>query len=102
MLRDQLVSMCTGIILDAVRSERGRLTFVSDEANVNRQYFNRRKFQTLKLFRFIRVLYVLAMETDRARFIAIGQNLFAEIWDFQEECGFELLDEKRVPKTPFV
>lgn len=95
MLRDLLVSKCVGMILDAVRGERGRLTFVSSESQVNRQYFNRRKFRTLKLFRAIRVLYVLAMDQSREEFIQLGQKVFAEIWDMQEDYGFELLDEYR-------
>ena len=94
MLRDQLVSKCAGVILDAVRSERGRLTFVSGESQVNRQYFNRKKFRTLKLFRVIRVLYVLAMEMERDEFIMIGDKVFEEIWDMQDDWGYDLLDEK--------
>ena len=93
MLRDNLINMSVGFILDAVRSQRGRLSFVSDEAQVNRLYFNRKKFRTLKLFRVIRVLYVLAMEMDREDFMHIGQNMFAEIWDFADDYEFTLLDE---------
>lgn len=95
MLRDQLVSTCIGYILDAVRSERGRLTFVSSESQICREYFNRKRFQTLKLFRVIRVLYALAMEMDRNEFLLIGHDIFAEIWDMQEMYGYELLDEYR-------
>ena len=93
MLRDNLINMSVSFILDAVRSQRGRLSFVSDEAQVNRLYFNRKKFRTLKLFRVIRVLYVLAMEMDRDDFMHIGQNMFAEIWDFADDYEFTLLDE---------
>lgn len=93
MLREQLVSMCSGMILDTVRSHRGWLNFVSTESQVNRQYFNRRKFQTLKFFRIIRVLYVLAMKMDREEFAQMGYNMFAEIWDEQDYLGYDLLDE---------
>lgn len=93
MLREQLVSVCSGVILDTVRSHRGWLSFVSTESQVNRQYFNRRKFQTLKFFRIVRVLYVLAMKMDREAFARLGYSMFAEIWDEQDYLGYELLDE---------
>ena len=81
MLREQLVSECSRMILDAVRSHRGWLSFVSTESQVNRGYFNRRKFQTLKFFRLVRVLYVLAMKMNRKEFAQIGYDMFEEIWD---------------------
>ena len=93
MLREQLVSACSGMILDTVRSHRGWLSFVSTESQVNRGYFNRRKFQTLKFFRLVRVLYVLAMKMDREEFAQIGYDMFAEIWDQQDYLSYDLLDE---------
>ena len=93
MLREQLVSACSGMILDTVRSHRGWLSFVSTESQVNRGYFNRRKFQTLKFFRLVRVLYVLAMKMDREEFAQIGYDMFSEIWDQQDYLSYDLLDE---------
>lgn len=83
------------MILDAVRSQRGWLSFISTESQVNRQYFTRKKFHTLKIFRLVRVLYVLAMKTSRKEFVRLGQDIFAEIWDQQDDLGYELLDEGR-------
>lgn len=96
MLRDLLVSKCVRIILDAVREERGNLRFVSDEARVNRKYFNIKRFGTLKFFRIIRVLYCLAMLTDRRSFVAIGEQVFGVIWDMEEDYGYDLLDEYKL------
>ena len=93
MLREQLVSACSGMILDAVRSHRGWLSFISTESQVNRGYFNRRKFQTLKFFRLVRILYVLAMKMDREEFARIGHDMFVEIWDQQDYYDYDLLDE---------
>ncbi len=93
MLREQLVSACSGMILDTVRSHRGWLRFVSMESQINRQFFNRKKFQTLKFFRLVRVLYVLAMKMDREEFARLGYDMFAEIWDQQDYLGYDLLDE---------
>lgn len=96
MLKDQLISKSVGCIIDVVRSERGRLSFVSDEAQVNLQYFNRRMFRALRFFQVIRVLYVLAIRMDREEFMHIGQDMFAEIWDFADDYDFTLLDEGKV------
>ena len=93
MLREQLVSACSGMILDAVRSHRGWLSFISTESQVNRQYFNRKKFQTLRFFRLVRVLYVLAMKMDRDEFAQLGYDMFEEIWEQQDFYDFDLLDE---------
>lgn len=93
MLREQLVSECSRMILDAVRSHRGWLSFISSESQVNRGYFTRRKFQTLKFFRLVRVLYVLAMKMNREEFAQIGYDMFAEIWDQQDYYSYDLLDE---------
>ena len=93
MLREQLVSVCSGKILDTMRSHRGWLSFVSSESQVNRRYFTRKKFQTLRFFRLVRVLYVLAMKQDRDEFAQMGYDLFGEIWDQQDYFGYDLLDE---------
>ena len=81
------------MILDTVRSHRGWLSFASSESQVNRGYFTRRKFQTLKFFRLVRVLYVLAMKMNREEFAQIGYGMFAEIWDQQDYYSYDLLDE---------
>ena len=98
MLREQLVSACTGKILDAVRSHRGWLSFISTESQVNRQFFNRKKFQTLRFFRLVRVLYVLAMKMDRDEFAQLGYDMFEEIWEQQDFYDFDLLDEYKKTK----
>ena len=98
MLREQLVSACSGIVLDTLRSHRGWLRFVSSESQVNRKYFNRKKFQALRFFRLVRVLYVLAMKMGRNDFSRLGSTLFAEIWDSQDLWSYELLDEYKKEK----
>ena len=94
MMTEKLISKSAGCIIDAVRNQRGRLSFVSDEAQVNRQYFNHRMFRTLRFFQIIRVLYVLAMRMEREEFMGIGQDLFAKIWDYADDYEFTLLNEE--------
>lgn len=99
MLRDKLTSNCVGIILNAVRKESGTLTFISDESQVNRKFFTRKEFKKLKLFRVIRVLYVLAMCLDRYTFVHLGEQMFNIIWEMQDEHEFNLLDELKKKKS---
>lgn len=65
---------------------------------MNRQYFNRKKFQTLRFFRLVRVLYVLAMKMDRDEFAQLGYDMFEEIWEQQDFYDFDLLDEYKKTK----
>ena len=67
MMTEKLISKSAGCIIDAVRNQRGRLSFVSDEAQVNRQYFNHRMFRTLRFFQIIRVLYRARHENGTRR-----------------------------------
>lgn len=95
MLRDQLVSDCAGIILDAVRSERGRLTFVSVESRTNRTCFTRKLFRNIRWFKFIRILYCLSMKMEREAFKKLGEKLFDEIWLRADYYDYVLLDERK-------
>ena len=98
MLREQLVDTCSRMILDTMRNRRGWLRFVSTESQVNRKYFNCTRFKTLKLFRAIRVLYVLSMLMNRQAFSRLGSDIFAEIWDQQDKWGYDLIDEYKITK----
>jgi len=95
LLREQLSNDCAGIILDAVKSESGRLRFISEESKINRKYLTRKTFRTLRWFRLVRVLYCLAMKMGRMDFRKLGANLFDEIWEMADSWGYELLDERK-------
>lgn len=95
LLREQLVHDCAGVILDAVRSESGRLQFVSEESKVNRKYFTRKAFRTVRWFRLIRILYCLSMKMSCKDFTHLGSRLFQEIWLRAEIYDYDLLDERQ-------
>ena len=95
LLREQLAHDCAGIILDAVRSESGRLQFVSEESKVNRKFFTRKAFRTVRWFRLIRILYCLSMKMSCKDFTHLGSRLFQEIWLRAEIYDYDLLDERQ-------
>lgn len=95
LLREQLVHDCAGVILDAVRSESGRLQFVSEESKVNRKFFTRKTFRTVRWFRLIRILYCLSMKMSCKDFTHLGSRLFQEIWLRAEIYDYDLLDERQ-------
>ena len=95
LLRDQLVSDCTDIILDAVRSKHGRLRFVSDESKVNRRCFTNVTFRNMRWFRLVRILYCLSMVMGRQDFCLLGSRLFEAIWESADYYDYILLDEKK-------
>ena len=95
LLREQLVHDCAGVILDAVRSESGRLQFVSEESKVNRKFFTRKAFRTVRWFRLIRILYCLSMKMSCKDFTHLGSCLFQEIWLRAEIYDYDLLDERQ-------
>ena len=88
-LKDELTSLCTGIILSQVRV-KGRETYISDESGINRKYLNRRNFRLLRFHRLIRLLYSTANWTSRSEFVEIGKEMFEAIWDKNDENEGEL------------
>ena len=88
-LKDELTSLCTGIILSQVRV-KGRETYISDESGINRKYLNRRNFRLLRFHRLIRLLYSTANWTSRSEFVEIGKEMFEAIWDKNDEREGEL------------
>lgn len=86
MLKDQLTSLCAGIILGEVRRDH-RLTIISDECGINRKYFTRKYFRLLRFHRQIRLLYALSSWKTREDFEALGAKLFRAIWDFN--CKYD-------------
>ena len=95
LLREQLAHDCAGIILDAVRRESGRLQFVSEESKVNRKFFTRKAFRTIRWFKLMRILYCLSMKMSCKDFTHLGSRLFQEIWLRADLYDYDLLDERQ-------
>lgn len=95
LLREQLANECAGIIPDAVRSKSGWLQFVSEESKLNRKFYTRKAFRTVRWFKLVRMLYCLAMKMEREEFCQLGSRLFKEIWLTADYYDFDLLDERK-------
>ena len=83
-LKEELTSLCAGIILSQVKV-RGRQTFISEDSGINRKYFNRRQFRLLRFHRLVRLLYCVSGWTSRKEFGELGRHLFECIWDKNED-----------------
>ena len=84
MIKNQLTSLCAGILLSEVRV-KGHLTYISEESGINRKNMNRKNFRLLRFHRLVRLLYTTASWTDRERFRELGARMFETIWDFNQE-----------------
>ena len=61
MLRDELTSDVAGIILEYLRSVKGRLTEVSNLSGINRRELNRKGLSKMRMNRLMRLVYTMAL-----------------------------------------
>ena len=83
MSRKELLSLCTGMILDEVRRDH-HVTMITDECGINRGWMNKKKFTLLRFHQLVRLLSATSSWTTRERFAALGARLFGAIWDEYE------------------
>ena len=93
MLKQQLTSEVSGIILDHVRETRGRLTLISDATRINRKHFNVRGFSQLKVHQMLRIIYALAVVMTNDEFHTMAEQLRRTIQDYADDYDYQLLDE---------
>ena len=61
MLRDELTSDVAGIILEYLRSVKGRLTEVSNLSGINRREINRKGLSKMRMNRLMRLVYTMQL-----------------------------------------
>ena len=88
-IKEMLTSKCAGIILREARM-KGRLTIISDESGINRKYFNRKLLRMLRFHRVVGLLYCTASWMSRKDFVRLGEEIFGEIYDTNDDNGGEL------------
>jgi hypothetical protein len=93
MLKEQLTSKVAGIILEHVRSKKGRLTELSDWCRINRKEFNIRGLSQMKFHRLLRILYALHLECEYYEWKQLWDEISETIQEFSDEYDFTLLDE---------
>lgn len=93
MLRDQLTSKIAGIILQHVRTPKGRLTEISDMCRINRKEFTVRGLSKMRLHRLLRIIYALHLEASYVENKRMAEEIYDTIQDYSDEYDYTLLDE---------
>lgn len=92
-LKQQLTSDVAGIILRYVKSEKGRLTWISEVASINRSEFNRRGLAKMKHHRLLRVIYALSLNIKEKEFHEFMHEISETILCYAEDYDEYLLTQ---------
>ena len=95
MLRDELTSDVAGIILENLRSVKGRLTEVSNLSGINRRELNRKGLAKMRMNRLMRLVYAMLLIMPPKKSDAMWQKILEKLRDYAKDFDFILLDERR-------
>lgn len=95
MLRDELTSDVAGIILEYLRSVKGRLTEVSNLSGINRRELNRRGLAKMRMNRLMRLVYTMQLVMPPYKSEAMWQKIIEKVREYADYYDFILLDERR-------
>ena len=95
MLRDELTSDVAGIILEYLRSVKGRLTEVSNLSGINRRELNRKGLSKMRMNRLMRLVYTMTLVMPPKASDAMWQKIFEKVREYADYYDFILLDERR-------
>ena len=95
MLRDELTSDVAGIILENLRSVKGRLTEVSNLSGINRRELNRKGLAMMRMNRLMRLVYAMLLIMPPKKSDAMWQKILEKLRDYAKDFDFILLDERR-------
>ena len=84
-LKDQLTSEVSGIIMNYVREEKGRLTWISEVTGINRKEFTRRGLAKMKLYRLLRIIYALSLRLDEDEMMHIMEEVLGVIYEYVDD-----------------
>ena len=88
-----LSKMFAEIILQQVRSQRGRLTMVSDLCGINRNEFQVEKFTNMRFYRTVRIFYILLTIVNYEEFKQMMDKLWETVQDTCDEYENLLTDQ---------
>jgi hypothetical protein len=95
MLRDELTSDVAGIILENLRSVKGRLTEVSNLSGINRRELNRKGLAKMRMNRLMRLVYAMLLIMPPKKSDAMWQKILEKLREYAKDFDFILLDERR-------
>jgi hypothetical protein len=95
MLRDELTSDVAGIILENLRSVKGRLTEVSNLSGINRRELNRKGLAKMRMNRLMRLVYAMLLIMPPKKSDAMWQKILEKVREYAKDFDFILLDERR-------
>lgn len=95
MLRDELTSDVAGIILEYLRSVKGRLTEVSNLSGINRREINRKGLAKMRMNRLMRLVYTMQLVMPPKVSDAMWQKIIEKVREYADYYDFILLDERR-------
>ena len=95
MLRDELTSDVAGIILENLRSVKGRLTEVSNLSGINRRELNRKGLSKMRMNRLMRLVYTMTLVMPPNKSDAMWQKILEKLREYAKDFDFILLDERR-------
>lgn len=95
MLRDELTSDVAGIILEYLRSVKGRLTEVSNLSGINRREINRKGLAKMRMSRLMRLVYTMQLVMPPYKSEAMWQKIIEKVREYADYYDYILLDERR-------
>lgn len=95
MLRDELTSDVAGIILEYLRSVKGRLTEVSNLSGINRREINRKGLAKMRMSRLMRLVYTMQLVMPPKASDAMWQKIIEKVREYANYYDYILLDERR-------
>jgi hypothetical protein len=95
MLRDELTSDVAGIILENLRSVKGRLTEVSNLSGINRRELNRKGLAKMRMNRLMRLVYAMLLIMPPKKSDAMWQKILEKVREYANYYDYILLDERR-------
>ena len=95
MLRDELTSDVAGIILEYLRSVKGRMTEVSNLSGINRREINRKGLSKMRMNRLMRLVYTMTLVMPPKASEAMWQKIIEKVREYVDYYDFILLDERR-------
>ena len=90
-----MTSDVAGIILESLRSVKGRMTEVSNLSGINRRELNRKGLSKMRMNRLMRLVYTMTLVMPPKASDAMWQKIIEQVREYADYYDFILLDERR-------